>query len=207
MHALAHHRRRLGLAATVVGLGPVIGAGMLERNKAVAKILQARGADFVTVDEVVEVLARVAAMRARDLPHDFFFGRIGAMIHDPSLQTPPPTTALSSSAATTTTLPALAANIKWSHLVRPRAASDKPQTAAQSKALLLEKISQVLGLDVSGIDPDTALVDMGLDSLTSTEIVSFARRALGLEVLLSDLLMGMTLRSMLEALDVLYSVS
>lgn len=66
---------------------------------------------------------------------------------------------------------------------------------------VLAALAAVLALDATAIDPETPLLDLGVDSLLALDLRSRLLRSTGTKVTLATLLGGITARELIDALD------
>mmetsp|Transcript_1138 Transcript_1138/g.1430 ORF Transcript_1138/g.1430 Transcript_1138/m.1430 type:complete len:214 (+) Transcript_1138:2375-3016(+) len=174
---LCRARFEQGLPGLAVGLGAVIGAGMLERDPAVAKILQSIGLDFISVQE-----AAASLLVSSQKPY-ILAGRINRVMIDETLD------------------PGKGQRLKWEHLVLPaRAASTGPDAGASDEEkleLARKKLSAVFSRSPDEIETDVPLMNYGVDSLLGTELVNIIKRDLGSNVSFTDILSGASIESLL----------
>jgi acyl transferase domain-containing protein/NADPH:quinone reductase-like Zn-dependent oxidoreductase len=171
---LARHHQ--GLPSCVVALGPVLGAGMVERDRGVARVLSSRGAGFISVNEAASAIAEAAVFPAA-LPPFLMTSRIDGVI-------------------TNLDTPLARGNSKWLHLLRP--ASCATAASLEDAALLARQmIADIFCLALDDVDTATPLLSFGVDSLVATELLSFFRTRLRLDVSYTDVLAGLSIDALL----------
>jgi len=177
---LAQMRERQGLPATVVALGPVIGAGMVENDPTVARILQARGAGFVHVAEVAEVLRLATVRGLTRLPPYVMATRINNFLCNDSVPLAP-------------------GNLRWSHFkgTLKQTSGSADLTAAERLEKAREKVAQIFCTSPEEIDVKRPLIQLGVDSLVGTELLHYLHYQLGVTATFTDIVSGASLSSLL----------
>ncbi|KAJ8603365.1 hypothetical protein CTAYLR_004256 [Chrysophaeum taylorii] len=172
---LCRVRKDHGLPGLAVALGPVLGAGMLERDPSVAKILKSVGADFVAVHEAAE-----AILSGTTFPY-LMASRINGVLADDR------------------TNPGKRQRLKWESLVLPaRAASAGAGKSAEEKLdLTRKKLAGIFSIAPDEIDIDQPLINYGVDSLLGTELVNVFKRDFGVDVSFTDILANATIAGIL----------
>ena len=171
--AARHGQNLPGLA---VALGPVLGAGMLEHDPPVAKILKSVGLDFISVQE-----AAAALLAPTTLPY-FMASRIRDVVSDENLD------------------PGKGRRKLWDHLVVPSRANSAASDSLEDRvALARKRLAMMFSLDADEVDTDTPILNFGVDSLLGTELVNVFKRELGLDVTFTDILSGASIDSLFGA--------
>lgn len=173
VEGIADARRKEGLAATVVALGPVGDRGLLARDTAKRQFIEAwEGIDLLDAREAVEEVVRAIRFKGGD--------RITAALDWPSLAadlpalaTPSFSRVLSRADLARTTASDLVAELR-----------DLPWTAAigRVRAILAEIAGRILHLPPDQFDMARPLVSTGLDSLMAMEFRLDVERRFGLAV-------------------------
>lgn len=173
LDTLAAYRRQLGLAATVVNWGAMSGGGMAEASEEVSRYLQMIGINSIDMERACLYLDKVLGMDFQQVMLlDIDWGQWG-VTHVGAASTKRFVDLVQSANANRN-----ASNEFWQKL--SLLAEEERQNALIE--VLLENISQVMGIPVDSIDIHTPLPELGLDSLMGVELNVIITTALGVEI-------------------------
>lgn len=173
LDTLASYRRKQGLAATVINWGPLRGGGMAEASEEVARYLGLIGFKMLDMERSCLYMDKILGMDiAQAMVADVHWGEWGRT-HATSASTKRFFDLVQSANAGSE-----ASNEVWESLCK------LPPEERQAALLevLLEHISQVMGIPVNSIDIHTPLPELGLDSLMGVELNLRLTTALGVEL-------------------------
>ncbi|MGA2031843.1 MAG: SDR family NAD(P)-dependent oxidoreductase, partial [Thermoguttaceae bacterium] len=193
LDALAHYRRRLGLAATSINWGPWANAGMAAEAGRGEQI-QSRGLGLVPAEEGLKVLqgllgsaaANVAVMDARwaDMRRALR-GRIPPLLRDVAREEASPA--------------AEPQDGKVDHAFRQKLLG----VALQERQSLLrqyftDELARIMGLDAAGLDAEQPLNTLGLDSLMAIELKNNLESRLAFSLPMARFLEGPSVTSLAQ---------
>ncbi len=171
LEALAHHRHQQGLAALTINWGALSGAGFVARNEKTAAYLDAIGMKSINVDEALRVIRRmlqhetpqVLASRA---DWNLWSKLIGYVRTSNTFDTVSREQGEEASGGS----------------IGPRVmAASAEQRAPMIMDFIAENMSAVCSIDAEGLDRDTPLTSLGLDSLMAVELMNRIEGDIGLE--------------------------
>ncbi|KAF2472828.1 ketoacyl-synt-domain-containing protein, partial [Lindgomyces ingoldianus] len=197
MVGLSKYRRSIGLAASVVDLGRVTGIGYISRSE------RAKVNEFNSEDIRKRALYPISE---RDL-HQIFAEAVLASPHD-SRSSPEIITGLRNVEPDMLPHSPWANEPMFAHLLTPESTDttmkSKPQLSVREKlseelssvsttlvednvydivrSAFMDRLSVLLQIDVEDIDESVSLLDLGIDSLVATDIGSWARKELRVQV-------------------------
>jgi acyl transferase domain-containing protein/NADPH:quinone reductase-like Zn-dependent oxidoreductase/SAM-dependent methyltransferase/acyl carrier protein len=185
LDALAHYRQARGLPALTINMGPLLGAGFVERNLKTAE-LWAKIAEAFTLPQALDILSeltprnpvQVAAVQAD-------WGNLAQVY--PNVRRSPTFTELLRDNAHAITGDSLLARLEH---IEPAAWADVIED------LVATQVSGVMGVQPKEIDRDGSLTQMGLDSLMALDLTNRMERASGLRLPMSALLGKPSVRSL-----------
>lgn len=172
-------RRHQGLAGCAVSLGPVLGAGMVERAPQVARLLGLRGVDFISLTEAAATIVDAVCLPQAYPPY-IICARIERVVIGDQAPVPP-------------------GHTKWLHLQRPATTSGAagPVSAATCLSIARAKLAEIFCLSADDVDPAAPLLGLGVDSLVATELLAFFHARLHRAVSYTDILAGLSLNELL----------
>jgi len=172
VEALARYRRKIGLPAAAVAWGFVSDVGMAAQRSELIQAGARRGFLASTAAEYLDILERLLRLPSRDfVVGDFDWKAVGDSLFQAGHHT-----GLMSSLASV-------AN-DGTRLGDSRAIRDELATApaGQREELLREylqlQLASILGATAAKVDPNRAIVDLGLDSLMGIELATVIERDL-----------------------------
>ncbi len=193
LEALSHHRQQRGLASITINWGALSGAGFVARNEKTAAYLDAIGMKSINVDEALRVMRRtlqhqtsqVLASRA-----DWnLWRKLIAFVGDSN---------------TFESVSGEQADEATGGSIGPRVLS---APAEQRPGLLMEFIAEnmsaVCSIDAAGLDRDTPLTSLGLDSLMAVELMNRIEGEIGLSVPMGKVLAGPSIRELADIMLVM----
>jgi len=182
---LAYYRRSLGLPALTFNWGALQGAGFVARNEKTQQYLEAVGLGATDMDETLHLFAQ-------GIPSDAI--QLGAARCDwKALSRFSP--AVGSSNMFLPVVPRTAMGGGDSMAARIlEAPSDKRLGLVED--LIAAQVAAVLGTEVSRIDKDTPLTNLGLDSLMAIELVNRIEEKLGMSMPMGSVLNGPNIRDL-----------
>jgi acyl transferase domain-containing protein/NADPH:quinone reductase-like Zn-dependent oxidoreductase/acyl carrier protein len=187
LDALAVHRRALGLPALAVNWGAIRGVGYVARRPELEERLSWEGVDGIGADDACAALEVVLR---RDL------GRVAvARIDwtrwtDGTAPTSPERSRPARVGTTNGNVGALRAQL---------GAAPADERPALLEHHLIRFAAAVLDADPERVDPQRPITEMGLDSLMAVELQTAVRQQLAVEVSLVEVLEGMTLHGLRDA--------
>lgn len=182
--ALAHHAKHHGFHAASIDFGPILGAGILERDERILETLKATGffgvlpGDFLTV---VERAICGETAKGETLPTQIVVGvGTGGLVHQNKPSDPYwARTALYSMLSRVDFPPGDLSDLRGSnfHLGGPDAVGSADNTVESISRELAAILAKNVNMKASDIDPHKPLVGFGVDSLVATAVRSriFAR--------------------------------
>lgn len=188
--ALAHYRRALGLPALTFNWGVLSGTGFVERNPKTAEYLNRIGAKALTIDEALRVFrsmlvrdpVEISAFRAdwstfrSLLPGLARGGRFAAVASDRSQG-------------------------QGGGSIRRRVLGAAPeQRPALLEGFVLEQVAAVVSMDPAGLDRDTPLGLLGVDSLMTVELIQLVKDKLGVTLATASVIRGPTVRELAQTI-------
>lgn len=202
LDALVRDRREHGLKASTMNIGMIKGAGVVDRNDALGKIMVGLGLDQVTEDEFLyqvqeavesggvppvdeRGVCRYQTMTGINMARkDYYWSKNSFMRnlysnHD-----------LDRASGETKTTGSLIQNL--------HAAPDEPSRVAILTSAFLDKISVVLGLTKDLIHPSNALVAYGLDSIVAVELRKWFTNSVRVDLALFDILNAKSITALME---------
>jgi len=191
LDGLAHHRRGLGLPATVVNWGHLGEVGYLARRDELAARLERQGVLNFTVRQAMDCLSAALSMREPQvsvLRMDWSLWR-GLGITD---RVPP----------------------KFAHLLRTRSGDEGPAEVSPAsiraaapaerpplvERLLRGKAAALLGIDAAEMEADRPLLELGLDSLMAVELRNWIENQIGVGLPISSLMRSAGVASLAGAI-------
>lgn len=186
LDALAHYRQAAGLPALTLNWGAISGAGFVARNEKTAQYLDAIGMKAITVDECIKVLRRMLQHQAPQIlasraDWNLWRKAIPLVGHSPTF------------AAVTHEQGEDAAGGSIGPRIMAAATEDRP---AMVENFIAENLAAVCSIDAAGIDFDTPLTSLGLDSLMAVELMNRIEGDLGLSIPMGKVLSGPTIRQL-----------
>jgi thioester reductase-like protein len=197
LEALAHHRHQQGLAALTINWGALSGAGFVARNEKTAAYLDAIGMKSINVDEALRVIRRmiqhdtpqVLASRADWNLWNKLIGYVG-------------------SSKTFETVTRELGEESSGGSIGPRVMmAPAEQRAGMIMEFIAENMSAVCSIDAGGIDLDTPLTSLGLDSLMAVELMNRIEGDIGLSVPMGKVLAGPSIRELADIILTMMSDS
>ena len=189
LDALAHHRQALGLPALTINWGALTGAGFVERNEKTAAYLEKLGLKPYTMADCMWVMeqllpknpTRVAASRVDWTALVKLSPSLqGSKTHAPVAQKQEDGEGAGGS-------------------VRPMILGAAPeQRLGLMVNFIADQVAGVFGTDVSKIDRDTPLTNIGLDSLMAIELMNRIESSLGLSIPMGIVLNGPNIKELSE---------
>jgi amino acid adenylation domain-containing protein len=181
LDGLAHHRRGLGLPATVVNWGHVGEVGYLAERQELSARLERQGVLPFTVREATECLATALVSR------------------EPQLSVLRMEWSLWRGLGITDNVPP-----KFAHLLRKRSGAAGPVAASPEairaaaptdrrplvERLVRDKAAALLGADAADMDDHRPLLELGLDSLMAVELRNWIENQLGVGLPIATLMRG-----------------
>ena len=186
MEAVAERRHAEGLPALAVTWGPIADAGYLTRMERVSEALERLlGNAHMEADAALEALP---ALLATGLPvcglADVQWGMLTRQL--PGLRAP-----------LLAEMPLDTRTETSGRSMRLRLTALSPEEAAASVLqVLVNEIATILRVDPVAVNADQAISGLGMDSLTSIELRTALEARLGIDIPLSALSSGATLRDM-----------
>lgn len=189
LDTLAHHRQALGLPALTINWGALTGAGFVERNEKTAAYLEKLGMKAYSMEDTMWVMEQI-------LPKN--------------------PTRVAASRVDWTALVKLSPNLQSSKVhapvalkkedgegsggsVRPSILGAAPeQRIGLMVNFIAEQVAGVFGTEVSKIDRDTPLTNIGLDSLMAIELMNRIESSLGLSIPMGLVLNGPNIKELSE---------
>ncbi|NKC10722.1 MAG: SDR family NAD(P)-dependent oxidoreductase [Gammaproteobacteria bacterium] len=177
MDALAHFRNRSGLPALAINWGPWADVGMAT-SETVMRRLMNDGWQPMTAQQGCEIMAHLVSdggmTQAGVIPLDWptFVRRVPGASQWPVL----------SELVTSTDASKEDATSKAQALARQVKASSPNERHSLLTAYLLERIAQTLRVPASDLNGREALSNLGIDSLTAVELITWIRVDLAVEV-------------------------
>jgi thioester reductase-like protein len=186
LDALAHHRHAAGLPALTVNWGAISGAGFVARNEKTAQYLDAIGMRAISVDECIKVLRRMLQHEAPQIlasraDWNLWRKAIPLVGHSPTF------------AAVTHEQGEDAVGGSIGPRILAASADERP---AMVENFIAENLAAVCSIDADGIDFDTPLTSLGLDSLMAVELMNRIEGDLGLSIPMGKVLSGPTIRQL-----------
>ena len=188
LEGLAHHRRSLGLAALTINWGALSGAGFVARNEKTAAYLDAIGMKSINIEEALRVIRRmlqhespqVLASRADWRLWNRAIAYVGESNTFESVSKEQGEEAAGGS-------------------IGPRVLAAAPEARAPLlQDFIAENMAAVCSIDADGIDFDTPLTSLGLDSLMAVELMNRIEGEIGLSVPMGKVLAGPSIRELAE---------
>ncbi len=187
LDSLAHHRRHLGLPATVINWGHVGQVGYLAKRQELSERLRRQGVLDFSADEAVSCLARALHRRATQcsvLRIDWTRWR-----------------GLGISSGTVSP--------RFAHLIRggedetagaSLLVADPVARAAKLAEAVTGKLADLLGVEPSSVDPKVPMLQLGLDSLMAVELRNWIESKLLLKSAIGDLMRSATVAALVQSL-------
>ena len=188
LEALAHHRHRRGLPALTINWGALSGAGFVARNEKTAAYLDAIGMKSINVEEALRVIRRM-------LQHDT--SQVLASRADWNLWTK-----IINYVGRSNTFDAVTkeqGDEGSGGSIGPRVMAAAPEARAPMiQDFIAENMAAVCSIEADGIDRDTPLTSLGLDSLMAVELMNRIEGDIGLSVPMGKVLAGPSIRELAE---------
>ncbi len=188
LEGLAHHRRSLGLEALTINWGALSGAGFVARNEKTAAYLDAIGMKSINIEEALRVIRRmlqhessqVLASRADWRLWNRAIAYVGESNTFESVSKEQGEEAAGGS-------------------IGPRVMAAPPEARAPMvQTFIADNMAAVCSIDADGIDFDTPLTSLGLDSLMAVELMNRIEGDIGLSVPMGKVLAGPSVRELAE---------
>ena len=202
LDALVAHRRELGLKASTMNIGMIKGAGVVDGNDALERIMTGLGSDVVTEDELLYQIQE--AVEASDSPplsskgvclsqtitginlarKDYYWSK----------------NSLFRNLYANTDLEGSTSNTKTSASLTQllRDAPDPSSRATILTSAFLDKISVVLGISKELIQPNNSLAAYGLDSIVAVEFRKWFSGTVRVNLALFDILNAKSIIALVE---------
>ncbi|KAI0184184.1 putative hybrid NRPS/PKS enzyme [Xylaria flabelliformis] len=201
MAGLAAKRRAKGLVASVIDIGMIIGLGVVERNMTGVMETSLQKQNYMAVSE-------------RDL-HELIKE---AIVAGQDTGSPRITTGLFEVDTAAEMRPIWTTNPRFSHLIKLGSPSDNAASSSKGGEISLREklsaannaveaigyleeafaryLSSLLKLPLDGINYQTPVIDLGIDSLVAVEIRSWWATEIGQDILVLKILGGATVRQL-----------
>lgn len=194
LDAFAHYRRSNGLPASVINLGVLAETGVVARDKNIAVMLDTAGITGLSTANVMQALTYLISENPVQLGYFNIDWKtwIGANQH-----------AMRSSlfghyyqlADTRTRTMG-----KWDELVSLLTPMNSEDRYLHVRQLLLEGLSGILKMPMTGIDPDKGINLLGIDSVMVVELISMIRNNVGINMLPMEFLTGPSVNHLAEVI-------
>jgi len=194
LEALADERRALGLPATCIGWGPIEDAGYLARNERVLEALVGRmGGAALKSDDALLALETLLGSTAGNLGLlDLEWAKLGRFL--PASQAPK-----YSELARTVVAERGVHGAESAQQLRQRleGLTGSALTGALVEIVRLE-VAEILRIAPERIEPDSSLLDMGMDSLMAVELATSIEARLDIQLSALALSGGPTIENVVE---------
>ena len=190
LDTLASHRRALGLPALTVNWGALTGAGFVERNKKTAEYLDLIGLKPFTTDEALRILGKLIL---RD-PVDIAASRVDWS----ALSRLSPALKRSNTYAPVSqerTQNQAGVSLKQRVLAAPA-----EESVNEVADFIASQVAGVFGIDVSEVDRQSPLTNLGLDSLMAVELMNRVEAESGLSIPMGSVLSGPNVEQLAQVL-------
>ncbi len=198
LEGLAHHRRSLGLAALTINWGALSGAGFVARNEKTAAYLDAIGMKSINIDEALRVIRR---MLQHDSPQ-VLASRADWRLWKKAI-------AYVGESNTFESVTIEQGDEAAGGSIGPRVLAAAPEAQGPMiQSFIAENMAAVCSIDADGIDLDTPLTSLGLDSLMAVELMNRIEGEIGLSVPMGKVLAGPSIRELADImLDMMIGTS
>ncbi|HEX9922937.1 MAG TPA: thioester reductase domain-containing protein, partial [Anaerolineae bacterium] len=186
LDTLAHYRRARGLSALTINWGALSGAGFVARNQDTARYLETTGLSPLPVVEALQTLRDILPLDGTQLG----IARINWTELSKYLGGVAHSNVFSGLTQQETAVPADSSTM--THII----AAAPPNRLPLVEQFISQAVAAVLSIDGSQIDPETSLPQLGLDSLMSIELINSVNTRLNLNLAVSDVLGGSTMRDL-----------
>jgi len=173
LDALAIHRRKLNLSAISLQLGAVSGAGFLDANLKILKLLSIRGFETLHVNEILEVTHKILYT---DLDVICIANNDWANIVQFSID-----------------------STKYDHLIIAHMEHKEVKlNEDQLRKKVIKQLTDILCTSEDKLSFSQPMIDYGVDSLMSVEMVNWFKREFNLTISQLDILGGMTTEVLIQ---------
>lgn len=194
LDTLATHRRAMGLPATTVNWGAIAEVGYVSRHDEVAARLQRQGMEAFAASDALHWLEGVVR---HGLP-----SVMAARVDWPRFSGLDPKTSLVKKTRRLSNLTTVAgggaqgAGAEPSAWLPLLAAAPADEREALLVGHVVERVAKVLGTSARKVDAERPLTEMGVDSLMAVELQTIVDRDFGVNLPLTSLLEGATVRQL-----------
>jgi len=186
LDTLAEYRRKQGLPAISFQMGAIRGAGYLDRNRIASKMVKIRGYRTLHIEEIL-------AMMEKFFQRQLEFGDYHPVI--------------------------MGANQNWNAFIGSRDGSRFTQlihedvdssgsggasvklSPEEKEKKIKEELASILFLSIDNIATEEPMVNFGIDSLMSVELVNWIKKEFNVKTTQMDILSGMSVKDLMNLIE------